>query len=831
MHKFWVPLYSKYFFMSNITFDEKIMAELRSKYLNSIGTFKTRDQFTMILLSILYYKRKGNLGTPGMMPPEKMLFGSLVLLIKNAYELTENDEEKEKIKVSSKLVVEQFDNDADKICEFLSQMLEKINLDINYFLEHYHESINFLTFDMYLQSNGRGEIYQSPEITKLISLIANFKNGSKIYNPFAGHGSYGVDMSNTNYYGEEIQDYITVMANIRFSMFDNFNGKIETEDSLKTLGSDQFNNSFDGIVSTPPIIPHHSKDVKSSIEYNLLINGMMKLKPSGRMYAVLPLAILTSSGGYLFAVKKTLVENKWLEAIITLPSNLSVNTIIPWCIIVLSKSSNETIRLFDGSSFVFAIKGKKLNTLDYDALYQTWCMKNDIEGISCTVSSERLYKTNYDLTPARYLVALINNTIPGNFESYELKKYITRAVSLKHNDEQGHCIKTIELAKGVKDCIKNSNVFSEDKIGPNYCKYVKPVLVIATKFQKQYPTFCIASEECPIYMNPNYSAFVVNSDIISPEYLCYALNQEYSKDQIKSFMHGLMSSISVSDLLQVRILVPKAVDSADSLSKQEILIADYIKSGLLDIVKINGLQNLIREEKDKYESYVSYKQHRINPFIGSLKQYLELLLDNAKSNSGLLDLTSKIDNDYSVLDFINNMNYCLVELKSLVNSLTSDEHEDKGEHLNIEKTLQEYINSRKLLYSSFKIEYEKCLNKKTFIYFSKESFYEVFDSILNNANLHGFEKNTEGQKVRITATLDRDDMVNFSIANNGKPMREGFKKEIYFMKGGYDGPTGNTGIGGYRVKELVEHFGGAADLINNPILEYPVEVEIKLPLV
>lgn len=207
------------------------------------------------------------------------------------------------------------------------------------------------------------------------------------------------------------------------------------------------------------------------------------------------------------------------------------------------------------------------------------------------------------------------------------------------------------------------------------------------------------------------------------------------------------------------------------------------------------------------------------------------MIDNAETNSGILDLNSKIVYDYSVLDLINNMKYCFIELKSLVNSLTLDEQEDKGEILNIEETLQEYINSKKLLYSSFKIEYEKSLNNKTFIYFSKGGFYEVFDSIINNAQMHGFEKYVEGQKVKITATLDRDDMVIFSIANNGKPMQEGFMKEIYFMKGGHDGPTGNTGIGGYREKELVEHFGGSVDLINNPTLEYPVEVEIKLPLV
>lgn len=600
--------------MSNRTIDESIKTKIRSMYFNTIGHLKESMLLTGMLLSILFYKRTRNLDTSGMITPEKMLFGSLFMYINKLNEWAENEaEKKEATEIVRRLVNNDIFNNPDAICENLAYFLKDITkLDVNYFLEHYCESINFLTYDMFLEVNERREMFQSPEISKLISLIAKFKDGSRVYNPFAGLGSYGVEMSNTNYFGEEIEGTISDIANIRFSMFDNFNGKVETEDSLKTLGSDLFNNSFDGIVSTPPIIPHHSKDAKSSIEYQLLINGMQKLKVTGRMYVVLPLAILSSSGGHLFTVKKSLIENKWLEAIITMPSNLSINTQIPWCIIVLSKTLNDTIRLFDGSSFVFTNKRKKLNTLDFDTLYQTWCIKNDIEGISCTVNCEKLYKMNYDLTPARYLVSLINNTIPENFESYELKKYISKAVSLKHNDALGYCIKTIELAKGVKDCIKNSDVFSEDKIGPNYCKYVQPVLVIATKFQKQYPTFCVASEECPIYMNPGYSAFVVNSDVISPEYLCYALNQEYCKDQIKSFMHGIVSSISVSDLFQVKILVPRAVDSSDSLAKQAIIVADHIKLGLLDIVKTNGLQNLIREEKDKYQSYVSYKQHRIN---------------------------------------------------------------------------------------------------------------------------------------------------------------------------------------------------------------------------
>jgi type I restriction enzyme M protein len=717
------------------------------------------------------------------------------------------------------------------------EKLFKEKLDLDFLVEHYNESVEFLITDNFFENASETKFMQVPEVTKVVALLAGFQNGSEVYNPFAGYGSYALEMSNVNYYGEDIHPLAVFMANIRLSILDNDvldknEHKVALKNSLDTLSDNRCLNLFDGIISTPPIIIERSKDVISQLEYKLLVSGMALLNESGKMIVVLPQSFLDASRGNLFDIKNTLLEKKWIESIITLPIELSRSTKTNMCILILSKKNNQKIRMFDGSSFYHVQGRNKSHILDYKTLIQTWNTNVEIEGISCNVEVQQLFNTKCDLTPSRFLISFINNYKPENFKPEELGEFITKANPVKHNDTFGFCVKTNELAKNIKECIKESSSFSEDTVLPNYKKYTAPVLVIASRFQRQYPTYCIASEEYPIYMNPGYVAFNIKEDLISPEYLYYSITQEYCDNQIKNLRKGFYKSISPADLLTVKILIPMSVDQNDSVSKQKIIVDNFLKVGIVNIVKEKGLQNLIREEKEKYKNYVSYKKHSISPLIGNLRANLNMLKVQAESNDGKVNFSDYITDDYTVNELINNMQDIYIELDTLVKSLISEESVEKGETLNIGTILSEYVNSRRILFSTFRIEFTSEIENSAFIFFSKVNFYEVLDSILNNAQRHGFSAINKSNKVVISVSSNQNDVI-ISVANNGKPMPENLTSDLYFMNGWSDGPTKNTGIGGYRIKELVEHFdsGAHAKLINEPKEKYPVKLVITLPKV
>lgn len=61
-----------------------------------------------------------------------------------------------------------------------------------------------------------------------------------------------------------------------------------------------------------------------------------------------------------------------------------------------------------------------------------------------------------------------------------------------------------------------------------------------------------------------------------------------------------------------------------------------------------------------------------------------------------------------------------------------------------------------------------------------------------------------------------DNMYVLSISNNGKPMPKGMDSKRYGIKGEVAGVTGNEGIGGYRVKSIIEHYKGSYSIENYP---------------
>jgi len=60
-------------------------------------------------------------------------------------------------------------------------------------------------------------------------------------------------------------------------------------------------------------------------------------------------------------------------------------------------------------------------------------------------------------------------------------------------------------------------------------------------------------------------------------------------------------------------------------------------------------------------------------------------------------------------------------------------------------------------------------------------------------------------------------------------MPKGMNAHRYGIKGEKAGLTGNTGTGGYIVKEIVEHYKGSYEIINNSESLFPVNVIIRFP--
>lgn len=158
------------------------------------------------------------------------------------------------------------------------------------------------------------------------------------------------------------------------------------------------------------------------------------------MAIILPHGVLFRSGKEL-AIRKKLLEDDNLDAVIGLPANLFYSTGIPVCILVLKKCrKNEKILFINASSDEHYEKGKRQNYLrdkDVNDIVETYQFRKDISRYSRQVSLQEIKENDYNLNITRY-VSLAQEEKPIDLQEVhdklvEIEKEIVKARN-KHNE-------------------------------------------------------------------------------------------------------------------------------------------------------------------------------------------------------------------------------------------------------------------------------------------------------------------------------------------------------------------------------------------------------------
>lgn len=213
--------------------------------------------------------------------------------------------------------------------------------------------------------------------------------------------------------------------------------------------------TFDAVVANPPFSlrwdpsEETAKDFrfsrygvapKSAADFAFLLHGFHFLSEEGTMAIILPHGVLFRSGKEL-AIRKKLLEDDNIDAVIGLPSNLFYSTGIPVCILVLKKCrKNEKILFINASSDEHYEKGKRQNYLrdnDVEDIVKTYQFRKEISRYSRQVSLQEIKDNDYNLNITRY-VSLAQEEKPIDLQEVhdklvEIEKEIVKARD-KHNE-------------------------------------------------------------------------------------------------------------------------------------------------------------------------------------------------------------------------------------------------------------------------------------------------------------------------------------------------------------------------------------------------------------
>ena len=135
-----------------------------------------------------------------------------------------------------------------------------------------------------------------------------------------------------------------------------------------------------------------------------LLHNLYHIKPDGIVTIVLPHGVLFR-GGEEGTIRKNLIENNHIDAIIGLPANIFYGTGIPTIIMVLKqKRENTDVLIIDASKgFVKEGKNNKLRACDIKKISDTVAKRVSIESFSKVVSREEIRANDYNLNIPRYV--------------------------------------------------------------------------------------------------------------------------------------------------------------------------------------------------------------------------------------------------------------------------------------------------------------------------------------------------------------------------------------------------------------------------------------------
>ncbi|MEI8085309.1 MAG: class I SAM-dependent DNA methyltransferase [Paludibacter sp.] len=309
----------------------------------------------------------------------------------------------------------------------------------------------FLSKFALAEGKGKGEFYTPKTIVNLIAEMIEPYKGI-IYDPACGSGgmfvqsikfieSHHGNKQEVSIYGQEYTNTTYKLAKMNLAIR-GISANMG-EKAADTFGDDQHKDlKADFIMANPPF---NQKDwrgenelltdprwrgydapPKSNANYGWILNMVSKLSDNGVAGFILANGAL-SGGGEEYKIRKTLIENNLVEAILVLPRNLFYTTDISVTLWILNKNKKVQTRSIGDTTRHYRHREDEILFMDLRQLGEpfekkyTQCADNDIKNVTknyhqwqsteienipefCySASLEEVVKKDFSLVPSKYI--------------------------------------------------------------------------------------------------------------------------------------------------------------------------------------------------------------------------------------------------------------------------------------------------------------------------------------------------------------------------------------------------------------------------------------------
>ena len=291
-----------------------------------------------------------------------------------------------------------------------------------------------------------GEFYTPHEVSQVLSKIVTLNSKESddqfhVYDPTMGSGSLlltvqkelpnGDAEGSVDFYGQELNTTTYNLARMNLMMhgvnYRNMNLKradtLDADWPFDEKDGVQVPVKFDAVVANPPYSQKwdiknvdREKDTRfkgfgvapaSKADYAFVLHGLYHLEKTGTMAIVLPHGVLFR-GAAEGKIRKNIIKENLLDAVIGLPANLFYGTSIPTCVLVFkgreARGNNKDILFIDASNEFEKDKNQnKLTSENIEKIVETYQKRKDVDKYAHVASIEEIEENDFNLNIPRYV--------------------------------------------------------------------------------------------------------------------------------------------------------------------------------------------------------------------------------------------------------------------------------------------------------------------------------------------------------------------------------------------------------------------------------------------
>jgi type I restriction enzyme M protein len=301
-------------------------------------------------------------------------------------------------------------------------------------IDAFGDAYEFL-MTMYASNAGKsgGEFYTPQEVSELLAEITTVGKTevNKVYDPACGSGSLllkfakvlGKDNVRMGFFGQEINLTTYNLCRINMFLHDVNYEKFDIAHGDTLIDPKHWDDEpFDAIVSNPPYSIHWEGDAnpllindprfspagvlapKSKADLAFTMHMLAWLSTSGTA-AIVEFPGVLSRGGAEQKIRKYLIDNNYVDAVIQLPPDLFFGTGIATCIIVLKKSKKDNKTLFIEASAEFVRGGNKnkLSEENRTKILNAFVARKDSNYFAKLVDNKTIVENDYNISVSSYV--------------------------------------------------------------------------------------------------------------------------------------------------------------------------------------------------------------------------------------------------------------------------------------------------------------------------------------------------------------------------------------------------------------------------------------------